>query len=51
MKRWKKLLLFLLVLLAISQTPFIYRRYKLGRLNAAIRQLNTWSVESDKLGG
>jgi len=51
MKRWKKLLLFLLVLLAISQIPFIYRRYKLGRLNAAVQQLNTQSVKSDKLGG
>ena len=37
MKRWKKLLLFLLIFLAISQVPFIYRRYKLGRLQAAIR--------------
>jgi len=51
MKRWTKLLLFLLVLLAISQVPFIYRRYKLGRLQAAIQQLNTWGVKSDKLGG
>jgi hypothetical protein len=51
MKRWKKLLLVLLVLLVISQTPFIYRRYKLGRLNTAIQQLNTESVESDRLGG
>lgn len=51
MKRWKKLLLFLLVLLAISQIPFIYRRYKLGRLQAAIQQLNSESALSEKLGG
>ena len=51
MKRWKKLLLFLLVLLAISQIPFIYRRYKLGRLNAAIQRLNLDGVKSERLGG
>lgn len=51
MKRWKKLLLFLLILLAISQVPFIYRRYKLGRLQTAIQQLNSESVWSEKLGG
>lgn len=41
MKRWKKLLLFLLGLLALSQIPFAYRRYRLGRLNAAIQQVNS----------
>jgi len=51
MKRWKKLLLLLLVLLAISQIPFIYRRYKLDRLQAAIQQLNAQSVRSEKIGG
>ena len=51
MKRWKKLLLFLLVLLAILQIPFVYRRYKLGRLQAAIRQVNSDSVRSEQLGG
>jgi len=50
MKRWKKLLLLLLLLLAISQIPFIYRRYKLGRLQAAIQQLNSGSVQAEKLG-
>lgn len=50
MKRWKKLLLFLLALLAISQIPFIYRRYRLGRLQAAIQQLNSQSVRSEKIG-
>ncbi|HEV7680686.1 MAG TPA: hypothetical protein VGO68_01070 [Pyrinomonadaceae bacterium] len=41
MKRWKKLALFLLVLLVLSQLPFAYRRYRLGRLNAAIQQVNS----------
>lgn len=41
MTLWKKLLLVLLALLIISQIPFAYRRYRLGRLNAAIQQLNS----------
>lgn len=41
MKRWKKLLLGLLLLALISQIPFAYRRYKLGRLHSAIQQLNS----------
>lgn len=41
---WKKLLLLLLVLLLLSQIPFAYRRYKLGRLNAAIQQTNSQRV-------
>ena len=41
MKRWKKLLLILLALVVLSQIPFAYRRYKLGRLQAAIQQLNS----------
>jgi len=41
MKRWKKLLLVLLVLFLLSQIPFAYRRYKLGRLHAAIQQGNS----------
>ncbi len=40
MKRWKKLLLLLLLVL-LSQIPFAYRRYRLGRLHAAIQQLNS----------
>ena len=40
MKRWKKLLLVVLVLILLSQIPFAYRRYRLGRLHAAIQQLN-----------
>jgi hypothetical protein len=41
MKRWKKLLLGLLVALLLSQLPFAYRRYKLGRLHSAIQLLNS----------
>lgn len=41
MKRWKKLLLILLILGLLSQIPFAYRRYKLGRLCAAIQQVNS----------
>ena len=40
MKRWQKVLLLLLAALMLSQIPFAYRRYKLGRLAAAIQQLN-----------
>ncbi len=41
MKRWKKLSLFLLIVVLISQIPFAYRRYLLGRLNARIQVLNS----------
>jgi hypothetical protein len=41
MKPWKKLLLLSFVLILLSQTPFAYRRYKLGRLNAAIQHANS----------
>ncbi|HEV2913582.1 MAG TPA: hypothetical protein VGX92_09905 [Pyrinomonadaceae bacterium] len=41
MKRWKKIVLLLLGLILVSQLPFIYRRYRLGRLNAAIQELNS----------
>lgn len=40
MKRWQKLLLVLLAIFICSQIPFAYRRYRLGRLSDAIRQLN-----------
>lgn len=46
MQRWKTLLLLLLVLVLISQIPFAYRRYKLGRLNAAIQQLNSQRINA-----
>jgi hypothetical protein len=41
MSRRKKVLLFVLVLVLITQIPFAYRRYKLGRLNAAIQSVNS----------
>jgi len=44
MKRWKKFLLVLLVVVFVSQIPFAYRRYKLGRLHAAIQQINSQRV-------
>ena len=40
MKRWKKVALALLALLLVSQAPFAYRRYRLGRLRAAVDALN-----------
>ncbi len=40
MKRWKKITLALLALFVLSQTPFAYRRYRLGRLGAAVDALN-----------
>lgn len=36
MKRWQKFVLALLLIVVVSQIPFIYRRYKLGKLHAAI---------------
>src|SRR5712691_929792 len=41
MKRWKKFLLVLLLALVISQAPFAYRWYKLGRLHSAIQLVNS----------
>lgn len=40
MKRWKKFALVLIGLLLLLQTPFAYRRYRIGRLSAAIAELN-----------
>lgn len=40
MKRWKKIALVLLGLALVSQAPFAYRRYRLGRLRAAIDAVN-----------
>ena len=39
-KRWKKIALVLVVLLLVTQAPFAYRRYRLGRLGAAVDALN-----------
>jgi hypothetical protein len=44
MKRWKKIALGALGLLLLSQTPFIYRRYRLNRLAAAIAALDSGRV-------
>ncbi|MGH9900700.1 MAG: hypothetical protein ACRD68_02555 [Pyrinomonadaceae bacterium] len=41
MKRWKKVALALLLLLTLSQAPFVYRRYRLGRLHRTIQELNS----------
>lgn len=40
MRRLLKLLSVVLVVALLSQTPFIYRRYRLGQLNAKIQELN-----------
>ena len=40
MKRLKKIALVLFVLLLVTQAPFAYRRYRLGRLGAAVDALN-----------
>jgi len=40
MRSKKFILLVLLVLLLLAQSPFVYRRYKLRRLSAEIRRLN-----------
>lgn len=40
MKRWKKVVLVLLGLIILSQSPFIYRRFQLRSLSLAIRDLN-----------
>lgn len=46
MKRWKKIVLLLLALILVSQLPFIYRRYRLGQLHAAIQVLNSERITS-----
>jgi hypothetical protein len=51
MKRWKKLLLLLVGLVLLSQIPFAWRRYKLGRLHAAIQQLNSQRVVTEDKDG
>jgi len=41
MRRSRKVLLGFVILLAVTQLPFAYRRYKLGRLNATIQAINS----------
>ncbi|MBD0372592.1 MAG: hypothetical protein ICV60_17240 [Pyrinomonadaceae bacterium] len=43
-KRWKRLLLALLGLLLLSQSPFVYRRFQLRSLRAKIQELNSSRV-------
>ena len=50
MRRLLKVLLALLVVFAVSQTPFAYRRYQLGQLDATIRQLNASRAPVDDAG-
>jgi hypothetical protein len=50
MRRLLKVLLALLVVFAVSQTPFAYRRYQLGQLDAAIRRLNAARSAADDAG-
>lgn len=47
---WKKLSVVLLICLFVSQLPFGYRRYQLGRLNATILQLNSQRVSPQNEG-
>jgi hypothetical protein len=44
LKRWHKVALVLVGLLILSQTPFMYRRYRLGRLRAEIDAVNASRV-------
>jgi hypothetical protein len=47
----KKLLLALLIVSLLSQIPFAWRRYKLGRLHSAIQNVNSERApEADQLG-
>jgi hypothetical protein len=50
MRRLLKILLVLFVLVAISQTPFIYRRHQLAKLDATIRSLNAQRTATDDAG-
>ena len=41
MTRTRKVLLAFAIIVVVSQIPFAYRRYRLGRLNAAIQMINS----------
>ncbi len=47
MTRRRKFLLALLVILALSQAPFAYRRYRLKRLQTTIQQLASQRIPND----
>lgn len=49
--RKKFILLIVVIILLLSQTPFLYRRYKLSRLNAEIQQLNAARQSAEQPGG
>ena len=51
MSRRKKLLLLFIAVALVSQIPFAWRRYKLGRLNAAIQELNSQRVATEGTDG
>ncbi|MCA1613492.1 MAG: CehA/McbA family metallohydrolase, partial [Acidobacteria bacterium] len=50
MRRLLKFFLALLVVLAVSQTPFAYRRYQFSRLDAVIRRLDAGRAATDGAG-
>ena len=50
MKRWKRSPWSCSVLVILSQFPFVYRRYRLGRLSATINQLNLTRVATASPG-
>ena len=45
MKFWKKILLILFAVILLAQIPFVYNRYKFGRLHDKINQLQTQRTE------
>ncbi len=47
-KRWKKVAFVLLALVLLSQIPFAYRRYRLGRLRADILQLESQRITNQQ---
>lgn len=47
MKRWQKFSLVLALFLVVTQAPFAYRRYQLGKLHAAIQSLQSQRVPID----
>jgi hypothetical protein len=49
MQRVKKILLVVLFLVLLSQIPFAYRRYRLGRLNASIQMINSASRQLESV--
>lgn len=50
MRRLLKLVAALLVLFALTQVPFVYRRRQLSQLDAAIRSLNSQRAATDDAG-